>query len=90
MVIALCLLAGCPSAEEDRLIPRDDSQFRALETPESDGECTESSDCEDSCVHSCVPTPKGPMTCPVEPIALPDRLVGGMCVCAESQRCKWL
>ena len=86
------LLAGagaCFGGDEDRLIQRDDSQFDLLETPEESGECAQNSDCVDSCVHSCIPIPTGPMTCPIEPAPLPERLVGAECACAGA-RCKWL
>jgi hypothetical protein len=92
MLLALCLMqAGCsdPDDGEDRLIPSTDGQFGALERPELPGECATSSTCQASCVHSCIPERQEPMTCPIDPIPLPERLVGATCVC-DDQICKWL
>lgn len=92
-LLALCLCAqvACsdPGDGEDRLIPSTDSQFGALERPERAGECSATSDCQASCVHSCIPDSQEPMTCPIEPLPLPDRLVGATCAC-DDDACKWL
>jgi len=78
---------GC-SGGSDRLIPSSDREFRALERPEVDGECQDANQCQDSCVHSCVPLAEGPSTCPSEPLATPERLQGATCGCFDT-RCIW-
>lgn len=91
LLLACCLFAcsGGAGGEEDRLIQRDDSEFSTLEQPEAPDECTATSQCEHSCVHSCVAESAGPVTCPVDPTPVPERLVGASCACAD-ERCKWL
>lgn len=88
-LLTLCLAACSGEGGEDRLIPSTDSQFTALERPELAGECAETSQCNGSCVHSCVPVSREPTTCPADPVPPPERLLGAICICHE-QVCKWL
>ena len=90
MLLGLCLLSACDGGEggEERLIPTTDGQFSELERPELVGECTTTPACNSSCLHSCIPVSEQPMTCPADPPAVPERLVGASCVCDE-QVCQW-
>ena len=88
-IVAFLVACGDDVPLEDRLIQSNDSEFGKLERPESVGECSTSSDCIDNCLHSCTPDSAQPMTCPIEPEPLPNRLIGATCACADDA-CKWL
>ncbi len=90
LAIALSVAActGGGDGEAGRLIPAADPEFRALEQPEMDGECEESNDCEESCVHSCIRPNTAPITCPMQPEPRPTRVEGATCGCLDT-RCSW-
>jgi hypothetical protein len=84
-VLALGMVLGCSDPEDGgRLIPPGDSDYNALEAPETAGECSTNADCEISCTHVCAPPPSGPVTCPSDPPPKPARVVGAQCLCADT------
>jgi hypothetical protein len=88
---ALALASACTPDDGDsgRLIPPGDEDYADLERPEATGECSASPDCEASCEHQCAPIPTGPVTCPADPLPLPERLDQADCVCDETAVCAW-
>ena len=93
MLAALLLLAGSCMGEPEpasqvRLIPPEDSEFAERETPEVEGECQTSVECEISCQHSCALPAVGPVTCPSEPEPTPERVTDALCGCLGTV-CAW-
>jgi hypothetical protein len=101
LALAFALFTGCgddaslsPAGDArapdaiPRLIPPGDSDYPELEQPEQSGECAQATDCEPSCLHSCAPIPTGPVTCPVDPVPVPARVIGAECLCLGAL-CAW-